>query len=433
MENNFEKNNEQNEELVTLAEQEAVAPKKAFPIWIVPVAIAVVIAIALCIIIPNVIKNNEPVYSDYTVTVVDGLGTPVSNVMVEFTGPDGESKTRVTDKDGLATLKNVLVADYTVLLDKGFSNAVIEQANFTLTKDVTSLKVVVRDETKTVEIFGELEEETYAYNVSAGTYNIPCGAGQTTYYIFYAQNKGVYNVTLTSNDADMTIGYYGIPMFVQSTHRGEGEYDGRSFELVIQDADTPYVLGITATKNADANLTIERTGDAPFDPQYAPWTIVQASGNIEKCDLPSSATLTDLDVTDPGASVTLGDDGYYYTADGKLVYLRINSIANAKYLDVSIAFIAGLVDQNFGQNFGGYVYDAEGNFTGKYSYNEMLASYYEKCNGSGVYPLTAELAEAIKVHGNSAGWWNPNAANYLFSTVDEITENAWLFLCCTAE
>jgi hypothetical protein len=132
-------------------------------------------------------------------------------------------------------------------------------------------------------------------------------------------------------------------------------------------------------------------------------------------------------------SVTLGDDGYYYTNSGELVYIRVNSVPNSGYLDVSIALIAGLVDKNIGQNFGGYVYDENGQFVGKYSYNEMLASYFEKLDSTGVYPLTQELAEAIQVHGGSMGWWKPDTVNYLFNGVDVNFDNAWLFLCCTAK
>ena len=49
-------------------------------------------------------NNAEPSYDDYTVSVVDGIGNPVNNVMVKFTGSDGETKTKVTGKDGLAVL-----------------------------------------------------------------------------------------------------------------------------------------------------------------------------------------------------------------------------------------------------------------------------------------------------------------------------------------
>lgn len=430
MENNIEKNIDQNEEMIS-AEQPAVATaKKPFPWWIIAIAAAVIAVLVLVILLLP--KEPDPTYSDYSVTVIDGIGNPVSNVIVKFTDKDGNSKTRVTDKAGLATYKNALDCEYTVTLEQGYSDAVNLNGTYSLNKENKTMRIIVRDGKKTDEIFGDVADGTFAYNVGIGSYNIPMEENSSAYFVFYAQSSGTYKVTLSSSDESMTVGYYGIPMFVQSTHRGDADYDGKTFEFVVNDINTPYVIGIKGTKSVDAGLTIERTGDAPFDPQFAPWTIVKAKGEIEKCNLSAGAVLKDLDVTDPSLSVTLGNDGYYYTSDGKLVYLRIDSITTAQYLDVSIAFIAGLVDKNFGQNFGGYVYNGD-EFVGKYSYNEMLASYFEKCSGSGVYPLTAELAEAIKVHGNSTGWWNPNAANYLFSAVNEITENAWLFLCCTAE
>lgn len=389
-------------------------------------------------------ENEEPVYKDYTVTITDGLGNPMDSVIVKFVNSDGESKSRVTGKDGIASLKNALAGDYTVYIEKGFSNAVIINGRYDLTADVNTLMLVVRDETKSMDIYGDVPDGSYACLVGVGSYTVPCEADKNSYFVFNAQKPGTYKVCVSSEDEKLTVGYYGIPMFVQSTHRGDGEYDGKSFELIIQDSATPYVLGIDASRFVNATLTVERTGDAPFDPQFAPWTVVNSTHDITKFTLPAGATLTDIDVTDPTVSVTLGDDGYYYTADGKQVYIRLGSVCEAGYLDVPLALIAGLIDANFGQNIGGYVYDENGEFVGKYSYNSMIEAYYggtdEEGNytgncdpKTGVYPLTEELAEAIICHGTSAGWWKPNTANYLFNGVNVVTENAWLFLCCTID
>ena len=378
-------------------------------------------------------NNNEPEYKDYSVTVVDGVGTPISGIVVEFTTPSGEVKKRVTDDNGVAKLPNSIEGIYQVKLDRALSTALLTKTEYTLTEDVNSIKILAYDEEKAFEIYGEIPDKTLAQSTGVGSFDLPYEANSTYYMVFYAREKGVYKVSLASDSGEMTVGFYGIPMFVQSTHRGEGEYDGKSFELIIQDPETPYVIGITTTKAEEAHLTIERTGDAPFDPQYEPWTEVTAKGEIGKCTLPVGTVLTDVDVTDPTFNYELRDDGYYYTTDGKLIYLRIGSVrADKQYLDASIAYIAGLVDQNFGQNFGGYVYDENGEFVGKYSFNTMLASYYEQSDGSGVYPLTAELAEAIKIHGNSCGWFKFGTANYLFDGVPVVSDNAWLFLCCTA-
>lgn len=406
--------------------------------------LALILAFCATLAVMTSCVEEEPVYKDYTVTVVDGLGNPMDSVIVKFINSDGETKTRITEKDGVAALKNVIAGDYAVYIEKGFSDAVITNGRYDLTAEVTELRLILRDETKTADIYGDIPDGSFAYNIGVGSYTAPINPGETSYFVFYAQKSGTYRVSLTTTDENVKIGYYGIPMFVQSTHRGDGEYDGKTFELVIQDSSTPYVVGINSDKLVNATFTIERTGDAPFDPQFAPWTVIESTADITKVTLPEGATLKDIDVTDPTVSVTLGEDGYYYTSDGKMVYVRLGSVCQAGYLDVSIAHIAGLVDKNFGQNFGGYIYDDNGEFVGKYSYNTLLEAYYGgfdeegvytgNCDlKTGVYPLTEELAEAIKCHGTSAGWWKPNTVNYLFNGVSVVIENAWLFLCCTVD
>ena len=369
--------------------------------------------------------DNAPKSADYTVTVIDCVGNPVSDVMIEYKDASGENKKKVTGKDGIANLKNAVVGE-DMTVGQGFSSAEILQSKYKLEPDKNTIRVVVRNLEKSVEISGEIEDGQYASAIVEGEYNVPGVKNKIAYFVFTTNQKGVYKVTLESSDNAATVAYYGIPMFVQTTHRGEGEYDGKSFEVIIQDPNTPYVFGINFVNGDDAKLKIERIGDAPFDPQYAPWTIVEVTEEFKTFN---TGTLTDLDIEDPTLSVSLGDDGYYYTSDGKLVSARVNS--TTPYLDVSIAYISGFVDKNFGQNFGGYVYNDDGTFKAKYSYNEMIGAYYENCDGNGVYPLTAELAEAIKCHGESAGWWNPNSANYRFSGKVIVEENAWLFLCCT--
>lgn len=383
--------------------------------------------------------KEEPVYKDYKVTVVDGAGVPMSNVIVKFTGEDGEAKSRVTGKDGVAELKNVLAGNYVVNLERGLSSAIIEVGEFNLTKDVTELYISVRDENNSMEIYGEVPDNSYATSIGVGSYDIRCSAGQSSYFILSARSSGIYRISLTSNDDGITVGYYGVPLFVQSTHRGEGEYDGKTFDIVIQDHSTPYVLGINATANATAHLTIERIGDAPFDPVFAEWTTVEATANLSKCNT-AGKTLVDIDISDSTLSVSLGDDGYYYTSDGKLVYIRITSITGHGKMDESLNFVpalngslallAGYVDDKVGINIGGYVYDGDGNFVEKRLYNSMIKTYMEYVDGTyGVVPLTEELAECIKLHGQSNGWWNPESSGYLFDGLLINEENAWLFLC----
>ncbi len=385
--------------------------------------------------------NQEPeiTYADYTVTVVDGLNNPVGNVIVTFKNESGESKMRVTETDGTATYKNALAGKYSVTVEQGYSEAIILKSQYELTEDITSLRVVVRDSSRTLDVYGDVPPSSFAYSVRDGSHSVICTANSSSYLVFNALQDGIYKVSFSSDDSGMTIGHYGNPMIAQSTHCGDLDYDGKSFELIIKDNTTPYLLGINATKDTVATLSIERIGNAPFDPSYdAEWIEIQSTATLTKCDL-SDKTLVDLDISANDLSVSLNDDGYYYTNDGKLVYIRITTNTGHGYyedeqfvpvLGGSLALIAGHVDQNVGGNIGGYVYDENGNFVHKLRYNEMIKTYMDYDDPKyGVVPLTAELAECIKLHGEFNGWWDTNGAAYLFKGMTVNSENTWLFLC----
>ena len=383
--------------------------------------------------ITEAIGSANPSYTDYTVTVVDDMGNPISDVIVKFTNASGESKSRVTNKDGVVVLKNALVTDYTIALEQGFSTAVIDQSTYTLKADMTSYEIVLRNAEKTVDIFGEVNEGSYAYYIGEGSYDVHADEG-IAYYVFTARITGIYKVSISTANTATTVGYYGMPMFVQSTHRGEGEYDGRSFELVIQDVSTPYVLAVKNCDDAEVILTIERVDNAPFDPEFAEWNSIEKTADIDKCVIPDGTTLQNFDVTDPSLSVELHDDGFYYTTDGRLVYIKVTGTNEAYLPGASLAYLAGYVDNNIGMNIGGYIYDENGDFVEKRNYNLMIEEYMKYCDSKyGVVPLTEELAECMMLHGTSTGWWNPSAGNYLFEGDDVVLENAWLFLCMIEE
>ena len=440
MENNNDMNLEQNEE-ITAPEAKPEETKKArFPLWVIPIAITVVIGIVMAIVLPGMFadKTTEPVYGDYTISIVDGLNNPMSNVVVKFTYPDGTTKSRITEADGTASIKNVELGDYKVNIEAGFSTAVITEREFTLTKDVTDLRLILRDGEKTMEIFGSIPDGAFAYSIGAAEYNIPVDANGRFYFIFNALTPGVYRVSLT-NDA-MTVGFYGIPFYVQESHCGDGAYDGKTFELIIQDTATPYVIGIDSQVIGTANLKIERISDAPLDPNYVSWIEVRATqATFEKCDF-GDKTLIDVDIADPEFQAILGDDGIYRTSEGKVIYIRITTTSpygkineELQFVPVlggSLALLAGCVDVNVGINVGGHAYDEQGNFLNKYRYNDMIKTYMDLAdNKYGVVPLTAELAECIKLHGESNGWWNANSYGYIFDGIDVVPDNAWLFLC----
>ena len=156
---------------------------------------------------------------------------------------------------------------------------------------------------------------------------------------------------------------------------------------------------------------------------------MEKNSDVGKCDIPDETVLINFDVADKNVTV-VERDGLYYTADGKPIYIRITT-GNQAYLGgASLALIAGFVDDKIGMNIGGYIYDENGNFVEKRNYNSMIQSYMELCDGGyGVVPLTTELAECIKLHGENNHWWDTTSPNFIFGSSDIVIENAWLFLC----
>ena len=375
---------------------------------------------------------------DYSITVVNGMGDPVSNVIIKFADAEGNLiKTAVTDKDGTAYLNDVTIGTYNVTVDKGFSSLVIDQAEYQLTAEKRSLCLTFYDETRVVEIYGNVPDGTVAYEIGVGSFELSLESDGASYFVFYAREAGEFNFSVDADCA--TVGYYGNPMFVLTNHIGSEDYDGKSFDITVQDIGTPYVIGVKSSEKADVTLNIVKAGDAPFDPTYAEWTTVESTANLSKCDT-TGKTLVDFDIADSSISVTVGDDGCYYTNDGKLVYVRITTTTGygtydenlqfAPLINGSLALLAGHVDPNVGTNFGGYVYDDDGNFIAKYSYNNMIKTYMGYVDSTyGVVPLTRELAEGIKLHGNRNGWWDSTSYGYLFDGIRVHSENAWLFLC----
>ena len=395
---------------------------------------ACVSALFLCAAFVSCDDSNSHLPADYTVKIVDGLGNPVSNIIVRFIDADGNKKTKITGTDGIAKLEGSEVSSYTVKLEKGQSNAHIVNSEYEIKCDNPNLQIVLHGEIDTsikTEIYGSVPDNSTAYIVSLGSYVVPEADGAMTYMQFMSGSDGVFEVSIESDNNATTVGNYGIPHFVQPEHiwvDGE-DYDGKKFTVQITDGTTPYILGVKRAADESCIIKIRRVSDLPYDPSRLPWTEVTAKMQLTQFTLPEGTNLVDLDIANPNLTLTLGQDGYYYY-NGKQVLIRLNTASSV--LD-PIALIAGIINENVGINFGGFIYDGE-TIVGRNRYNSMIGSYSAICDPTeGVCPLTEELAEAIKVHGEQAGWWNPEAMNYLFADKPAAKASAWLFACCVAE
>ena len=380
--------------------------------------------------------------SYYTVSVEDYKGGPVEGVIVRLIDasgnlfkaqPVGVSGEKIA---GRADFTDVKSGSYTVELFStvgktlNYESVTVSEAN----KQVT-VRVLDKVGEKSYPLYGAVDDNTFAYTVNGkGGYSIDLTSG-INYVVFFADTKGIYELSVSGG----AIGYYGNPMNVFSGAI-EGDNDmtfvlsETKIKIEMPDVNTPYVIGISSETAATVTFTANQVSGLPNRPIYQEWYSVSAKELLSQYTLDTdNYRLVDVDVKSRSLTVELGEDGFYYTGDGKLVVLRIAS--SSPYID-SLAMMAGLINENVGGTVGGYVYDEDGNFVRKESYNEMISDYYEYADeATGVYPLTEELANAIKAIGTFRGWWSDGGASIFDDQTKPLVNKdiAWLLMCAYVE
>ena len=233
MENNIEKNNEIEEEILESEEFDEAAleaEKKKFPLWIIISAVLVCAAIVALIVIMLGKKDNgtgnnvtpdsqpplteeggddsqDPKLIDYTVTILDDLNNPASDVIVKFTDKDGVTKIKKTGQDGKASLTGVLPGDYSIIVDAAASKVTVSNTEFVLSESNNNLVVYARNNDDSVEISGDVTEDSYAHTVTTGDFSVHTKTDETTFLYFKPTESGIYHFTITSSVSDSTIGY----------------------------------------------------------------------------------------------------------------------------------------------------------------------------------------------------------------------------------
>ncbi len=381
---------------------------------------------------------------DYTLTVTDGGGAYVKGIVVKLYDEGGaQVGANVTNARGEVTFKDITAGNYTAKIANGATKYNFKETEYKVTADKAGSSISFYETAgeELIEVFGTVPEKTMAHYVAPGYYSIELKAGEKTYFVLNLPENGVYGVDYEAQK-EAYIGYYGISMYVQTNHCLDNpeNYDGQGFELEVPDVQTPHVIGIYAEEDTEVILTVKRVSNLPDRPEYAEWQSVASHEELSKYTLATGATLAEFDITDIALEITRGSDGRYYTKDGALVVMHISSPSASSYLEYtelpSLAELAGLsgsedaIGGTSGTNIGGYIYDGDGNFLRKESYNAMIADYIEYCDeNTGVYPLTDELINMIKVHGDSSGWWNTGSAGCIFNTNIINKDYAWLFIC----
>lgn len=359
----------------------------------------------------------------YTVTVVDGDGNPVKNLIVELSN----GKMASTNASGVATF-TLPKGDYTVTFKDRSGKADYSDVTEKLTASKTSITVTLLQKLTTPG--GTLYNEEPYYEITEGQFKIDVQKGKKTYLLFVPAQSGIYEISVS--DTNMVLGCYGSPAFIleQSTSdvvNNVWKMDVKRSNIGDNppESTTKYLLGVHASSGSGTcTVTVKRVGDTVLTAADYPWEAAKADSKyLVKFDAPEGTALKDIDVNDGSVTIVKDAEGYYHygTADGPYVMLRIDS--ESKYL-------ASFADICSSSPLGVHYYDANGKFLRKVQYNDLVADYAAVCDANGVCRLNDQLIEMVKEVGTYMGWWDPNSPNYRFTDYPFHKDVVWLFACC---
>lgn len=388
---------------------------------------------------------------EYTVTVLDGFGAPISGVEVSFMSGNSEAAKVNTDKDGKAAAK-LTAGEYSVVITS--SDDLLSSAeSYTVSASTPSLEISLVALAQNPEMVypGEVETDKAlagVYNVSIGSVRVPVQKGKIRYLFFTPSEGALYHVYTDSDKVE--VGYYGGSFFVTPNNTGKIDENGvLLLEVLHTQIGGKIVLGLTSTSASvdECTLTIVKAADIEIKDVERPWEqYVPTQVPTEQTTTPSGTmkyvpieiNFSTMQGTKEIEVVYNEKDGYYHlnTADGPVLYVRITQ--STKYLDPLKTIV---LLTNIGKSF----YDEDGKLEKKESYVDAIHidtitypnnknPYYSKVADKkyGVVPLNEELIYILKNVGED-DWYKKGHPDYIFDNAtipaDVMPQNAWLFAC----
>ena len=378
----------------------------------------------------------------YGIWIVDGLGNPISDVIVKLM-KDGEM-IKMYPYSGEFVSFDVEIGTYQLELDLSQLNQsyVYDITECTLTPDNRSAYVrlfLKTEETETIYVGYPIELDYTAYHVSEGSYQVDLAKNDYTFFIFTPKTAATYAFTYEC-ESELSVGYHGGTFFVQGQDISSGTKDfgkygnGLYGDIYQSNIGGSIVISIKSTDASSCIFNVYNIGETGTRLEDQPWTPYLE--DAEKVDaqlaLKGEGEYTPIDLTDLTISAVLNKkDGYYHlnSEDGPIIYIDLTS--NSSYIS-SIQTICA------NQRMGEYVYDINGKVTEKRSYNELFQQYGMPGDTSTVdepirVPLTEKLASAIISFGDKNSWWKVGSESNIFTAVLNSTpynqEYAWLLYC----
>lgn len=372
---------------------------------------------------PDVTEPEEKIA--YTVKVTDYAGKAQKNVTVQFLSEGSPVAAQRTGTTGQVSVE-LPIADYTVKLAFSGKPMYYEDKNTTLTPGRPSLVLRV-----TAVTGGTPEDEWFGptYTAGVGGTYVTMQPNVVTYFAFAPEQEGLYRVT--ASDPDAQISYWGSINF-PIEQQINGGVATNTFELNVKEGNigVTYAIGITGV--SDCILEIERIGTAVLDNSDVPWEVYEGNPPTKAISLGGSKKFTQVDMTQETESVILvmDNDGFYHlnSVDGPMLYVNLGP--NAPYISMyNMLGVSGVG----GTRLGKYFYLEDGSLLKKEDYTACMISYVE-CRDpvNQVYPLNEDLMYMLKNGSENMGWSDVDNANFMFTELGESfnPELGWMFAVC---
>ena len=216
----------------------------------------------------------------YGAWIVDGLGNPVSNIIIKVM-KDGEMVKMYPYKGEYLTfdLEN---GEYTLELD-------LAQTGASYTYDAEACKISSDRKTAAIKLYRTasdpmsvfvgypISKDYEAYHVAEGSYKVELTPDEYNFFVFVPTSAAIYTITYEC-DSDLTVSYHGSTFFVQGADLTDGSSDSRRIDNGIAIAVYQGNLGgniVFAIKGESATsctVNIQYAGDPGTRIEDLPWT-----------------------------------------------------------------------------------------------------------------------------------------------------------------
>ena len=379
----------------------------------------------------------------YGVWIVDGLGNPVSGIIVKVMQNGEQVKMYPYNGDFLSM--NLELGTYQIVLDLAqlSGSYTFDESLCALTPENRSITIrllqTVTEKADGVYVGDPIAADYPAYYIKEGATKVTLTPNDYTFFIFYPTTAAIYTITY-ENNSNLTISYHGGSFFVQGRDLSEDSSEfskyknGLAFSVYVSNLGGEYVFAVKSTTETSCVLKIKNEGDPGSRIEDTPWVpYLEDTAMVEKqLNTTVNGTYTTIDLTDLSLkAVYNAEDGYYHlgSEDGPIIFIDLTS--DTPFIN-SIQTICGY------QRMGTYIYDVNGKLVEKRAYNELFYQYGMPTSADATVdspirvPLTKKLAEAIQNFGEENAWWSPTDGN-IFTTVllgaPYNQEYAWLLFC----